>query len=64
MAWELPRAHAVDAAEYARRWRSAIAATSPETNPHLHRLQDSLATVATDDQYHDGIDRLLRSARR
>lgn len=64
VAWELPRAHAVDPAEYARHWRSAIATTSPETHPNLHRLQDSLANVATDDQYHDGIDRLLRSARR
>lgn len=64
VAWELPRTHAVDAAEYARRWRSAIATTSPTTHPNLHRLQNSLATAASADQYDDGIDRLLHSARR
>lgn len=63
VAWELPRAHAADPAEYARRWRLAIATTSPDTHPTLHRLEESLASVATDDQYHDGIDRLLSSAR-
>lgn len=62
VAWELPRAHAVDPREYARRWRSAIAATAPETHPTLRRLQEALTTVATDDQFQDGISRLLHSA--
>lgn len=32
VAWELPRAHAADPAEYARRWRRSIATTSPATS--------------------------------
>ncbi|MGH9264417.1 MAG: TetR/AcrR family transcriptional regulator [Acidimicrobiales bacterium] len=62
VAWELPRTHAIPQAEYASRWRSAIASLDEARYPTLHQLADALTTVATDQQFHDGIDRIILSA--
>lgn len=63
VAWEIPRTQALPAEEYARRWRAAIETTSPSTHPTLHRLADTLVSVASPSQFDDGLRRLTSSVR-
>ena len=61
VAWEIPRTHALPPDEYTRRWQVAIDTTSAATHPTLHRLAQSLASVASPSQYDDGLRRLTSS---
>ena len=61
VAWEIPRAQALPPDEYARRWRATIDTTTTATHPTLHRLVDTLVSVASPSQYDDGLRRLTSS---
>ena len=61
VAWELPRTHALSQTEYASRWRSAIGGLDQARYPTLHQLADALTTVASDQQFRDGLERIIGS---
>ena len=63
VAWELPRARAVPATEYAERWRAAVASIDVERHPTVHRLVEPLTGVATDEQFEGGLRRIIGSVR-
>jgi TetR/AcrR family transcriptional regulator, tetracycline repressor protein len=59
--WELPRVHQQPATSYARAWNEAIDQLDINAYPTMHALRDELTTVASDEQFEYGLDRLLRS---
>ena len=61
VAWEIPRTQALPSDEYPRRWQAAIDTTGTSTHPTLHRLAETLVSVASPSQYDDGLRRLTNS---
>ncbi|MEZ5239191.1 MAG: TetR/AcrR family transcriptional regulator C-terminal domain-containing protein [Microthrixaceae bacterium] len=61
VSWELPRTQQLEPPEYAQRWHLAIASTSAETHPTLHRLEPHLVSVASPGQFDEGLRRLTSS---
>lgn len=61
VAWELPRTRATTRREYAKRWRSAVDQLDDADHPTIHRLVESLTTVASDRQFEGGLQRIIGS---
>jgi AcrR family transcriptional regulator len=57
-AWELPRAHLGEGG-YAARWDEVLDGLPPDRFPTLHELGAALGTVAGDEQFRFGLERLL-----
>jgi hypothetical protein len=49
--------------EYAKRWRAAVDALDEAHHPTIHRLVDALTTVASDEQFEDGLRRIIGPVR-
>lgn len=64
IAWEIPRTQTLSPEQYEHRWRAAIATTSTTTHPTLHRMADTLVSVASPSQYDNGLRRLTKSVDR
>ncbi|MCC6340304.1 MAG: TetR/AcrR family transcriptional regulator C-terminal domain-containing protein [Acidimicrobiia bacterium] len=62
VAWELPRARALTRREYSRRWRSAVEVLDAGEYPTVRRLVGVLTTVASDQQFEDGLRRIIGSS--
>lgn len=63
VAWEIPRTRAMTRTEYAKRWRAAVDALDEAHHPTIHRLVDALTTVASDEQFEDGLRRIIGPVR-
>lgn len=62
VAWELPRARTLTRREYSRRWRSAVEVLDAGEYPTVRRLVGVLTTVASDQQFEDGLRRIIGSS--